>query len=89
MAQGGICLPFGDEDFVDGDSGPQGLNHGIAALDDAVVFLFHRCGAAQWGTFVHKNPVLPMFFTYIIHSTTFILWWEVGISSSREKEQSF
>ena len=36
VAQGLVRLPLGQIDLIHGRSGPQGLDHGVAALDDAV-----------------------------------------------------
>jgi hypothetical protein len=36
MAQGGVGLPPGDVDLVDGGPGPQGLDYRVAPLDEAV-----------------------------------------------------
>ena len=36
VAQGGVGLPPGDVDFVDGRPGPEGFDNGVAALDEAV-----------------------------------------------------
>ena len=56
VAQGGVSLAPGDENFINAGAHPQGLDHGVAALDDAVggaVGLLLALGAA-----VTKRPVL-------------------------------
>ena len=60
VAQGGVRVPTGKEDFINGNSGPKRLDDGVPALDDPVVLLLHRGGAAgDGGAFFHGDQDLP------------------------------
>lgn len=67
MAQGLVRLALGQIDLVNGRSGPQGLNHSVAALDEAVGL---RLGGGPSG-FVVSHGAMSSFFRYFIQYTIF------------------
>jgi len=66
MAQGLVRLALGQVNFVDGRSGPQGLDHGVPALDDAVGL---RLG--------HGPPVFVVFHGAISSFSTIFLQYTI------------
>ena len=56
MAQGLVRLALGDVDLVDGGAHPQGFDHRVAALDDAVGLRVLGGGAGQHSPAHHQLP---------------------------------
>ena len=67
LAQGLVRLALGQVNFVDGRSGPQGLDHGVPALDDAVGL---RLGHGP-SVFVVFHGAISSFSTIFLQYTIF------------------